>query len=82
MIIQIAGFLVEAFPRVYFCVSCVIAFSFSIICVLFDPSHNRLSFRRFVVEVDLVFCFSILHNLLIYVEISTTTTLSDTLVEF
>jgi len=44
----------------------VIDFSFSVICVLFDLSHNRLSFNKFVVEVDLVFFFSILPNLLIY----------------
>lgn len=46
----------------------MIDFSFSFICVLFDLSHIRLSFRKFVVEVDLVFCFSIFHNLLIYNE--------------
>ena len=44
----------------------MIVSSSSVICVLFDLAQNRLSFRKFVVEVDLVFCFSILHNLLIY----------------
>ena len=44
----------------------MIDFSFSVKCVLFDLAHIKLSFRKFVVEVDLVFCFSILHNLLIY----------------
>ena len=41
-------------------------FSSSVICVLFDLAHIQLSFCKFVVEVDLVFFFSILHNLLIY----------------
>jgi len=47
MIIQIVGFLVEDFPRVFFCVSCVIVSSSSIICVLFDLAQNRLSFHKF-----------------------------------
>ena len=54
------------FPQSILLCSCMIDFSFSIICVLFDLYQNRLSFHKFVVEVDLVFCFSILHNLLIY----------------
>jgi len=46
----------------------VIDFSSSIICVLFDLDQNRLSFRKFVVEVDQVFFFSILHYPEIYSE--------------
>jgi len=48
--------------------SCVIDFSFSVICVLFDLAHNRLSFWSFFVEEDQVFFFSILHYQVIYSE--------------
>jgi len=54
------------FPQSILLCSCVIGFSFSVICVLFDLVHSQLSFCKFVVEVDLVFWFSILHNLFIY----------------
>ena len=35
MIIQIAGFLAEAFPKVFFCVSCALLMLL-VICVLLD----------------------------------------------
>ena len=54
------------FPQSILLCSCVIVSSSSVICVLFDLAQNRLSFRKFVVEANLVFFFSILHNLLIY----------------
>jgi len=46
-------------------VLCVIYFSFSVICVLLILL-NSIKLPQSVVEVDLVLCFSILHNLLIY----------------
>jgi len=46
-------------------VLCVIDFSFSVICVLLILL-NSIKLPKSVVEVDLVLCFSILHNLLIY----------------
>ena len=44
---------------------CLIDFSFSFICVLLILL-NSIKLPQTVVEVDLLLCFSILHNLLIY----------------
>ena len=44
----------------------VIDFSFLVICVLIYLTQFNQAFAKFVVEVDLIFCFSIFHNLLIY----------------
>jgi len=59
------GVLGRGFPQVISSVLCVIDFSFSVICVLLILL-NSVKLLQSVVEVDLVLCFSILHNLLIY----------------
>ena len=51
MIIQIVGFLAEAFPKVFSCVSCVFILLLLVICVHLDLSQS-LSFRKLIVEVD------------------------------
>ena len=51
MIIQIVGFLAEAFPRVFFCVSCVLILVLLVIYVQLDLVQY-LSFCKLIVEGD------------------------------
>ena len=50
MIIQIMGFLAEAFPKVFSCVSCALILLLLVICLQLDLAQS-LSFRKLIVEV-------------------------------